>query len=80
MRKVEEIKMNLMRKNKARERYARYLDGRQGGAGQGRIHRFATDYTAWDLWTPSDEVRLWFCLLSKAAANTPPTGHSLSFF
>lgn len=66
MKKVEEIKANLDRKNKARERYARYLARREsakkqpGGTeaeGAADLPRFATDYTAWDLWTPSDEVR-----------------------
>lgn len=49
-RKLEELKASRQRKIKARELYSSYVQGKQQQS-QG----FATDYTQWDLWCPSDE-------------------------
>lgn len=49
---MKEIQANIERKNKAREKYARWVES-QRASSQGR--KATTDYTAWDLWLPSDE-------------------------
>lgn len=48
-RKVQELKDNRERKLRARQKYEEYTQE------QGQEHSFATDYTKWDLWCPSDE-------------------------
>lgn len=50
--KVQEIQENLKRKEKARAKYAAWVAEQERARGQGKA---ATDYTAWDLWVPSDD-------------------------
>jgi hypothetical protein len=47
MKKVKEIKANMERKRKARERFEAYVQLHGQSAG--------TDYEKWDMWCPEDE-------------------------
>lgn len=51
LRKVEELKASRERKLKARQQYEGYVQGKK----QQQQHGYATDYTRWELWCPSDE-------------------------
>lgn len=50
LRKVEELKASRERKLKARRQYEGYVQGKKQ-----QQHSYATDYTRWELWCPSDE-------------------------
>lgn len=50
LRKVEELKASRERKLKARQQYEGYVQGKKQ-----QQHSYATDYTRWELWCPSDE-------------------------
>ena len=55
--KVAEMMREKERRERARELYAKYQEtlGSSGGSGEERRRTATTDYTSWDLWTPSDD-------------------------
>ena len=53
--KVAEIKASIDRKNKARQRFNNHVVSQHHSDGGKKTGIKPTDYTAWDLWTPSDE-------------------------
>lgn len=50
LRKVEELKANRQRKQRARSLYESYVQGKKQ-----QQHSYATDYNKWELWCPSDD-------------------------
>ena len=56
--KVAEMMREKERRERARELYAKHQEtcaGSSGGSGEERRRTATTDYTSWDLWTPSDD-------------------------
>ena len=55
--KVAEMMREKERRERARELYAKYQEtlGSSGGSSEERRRTATTDYTSWDLWTPSDD-------------------------